>query len=386
MNRIYFKYIFSDLVGKGVPLITLLFLGSYLGSSQVEKVELIYLVQGLLINVLSFGQVHVYSRSLTFKNSSSNFYLLFAPTLFFLIISILFKNTVFFLASITALFQQVLNLTQINHNLNGKHIRQQTVDMLVGICFSIILILFVVNDFVDYRLKALTQLTSTILIILIFCKKTIKDLFKEISYKVGDINTKFIPYFFFSLIQWIILFFDKYNSRTYLQAYEADSFFLFTLMTNSLIVINLSVLKVIRNDIHKKKINIKNMAYIITRSTLFITFGSLFAFLFLFVIGEEILINYFVLNVLITILFSGFNYLLTFYLQGIEENKLSSRGLLIIGFSMVVLISINFLVFKSFLVFMVICIVTLLCLNIFLLKHVLTNKVNNNEIDIIRAK
>ena len=73
MKKEYFLYILSDIINKGVPLIVLLYLGISLESNEIRKTEHLFILQGLLINVFTFGQLHLYSKKLSYSKINSNF-------------------------------------------------------------------------------------------------------------------------------------------------------------------------------------------------------------------------------------------------------------------------------------------------------------------------
>jgi len=370
MNRNYLRYIISDLLSKGLPVITLLLLGATLASVEVKKVETIYQIQGLLINVLTFGQVYIYSRSLSFQNTQSNGYILYVGCLLFLIYGLVVSSPILILASIASIFQINYNLLQIKNNLIGELRIQQINDSLNGLLFSLTLILLVLFSGLNYYTKVLTQILA-IFFILLYFRKSIYFLNKELFQNPIRFDKNILTFIILSIIQWGILYFDKYSSREYLNSDQADSYFLFTLITSSGIVLNLSVLKAIRYRIHTNrklktsKISLKELLIIIS----IILIVSLGGIVFLQLIGEELLPLLFIMNIIVSVLFSVMNYLITVILQGVKNVTLKVNQLFYIFLFTLCLVFLNLFMIKSIEVYIVICITTLITINLLLYKN-----------------
>ena len=370
MNRNYLRYIISDLLSKGLPVITLLLLGATLSSVEVKKVESIYQIQGLLINVLTFGQVYIYSRSLSFQNTQSNGYILYLGCLLFLIYGLVVSSPILILASIASIFQINFNLLQIKNNLIGELRIQQINDSLYGLLFSLTLVLLVSFSGLNYYTKVLTQILA-IFFILLYFRKSIYFLNKELFQNPIRFDRNILTFLILSIIQWGILYFDKYSSREYLNSDQADSYFLFTLITSSGIVLNLSILKAIRYRIHTNrnlktsKISLKELLIIIS----IILIVSLGGIVFLQLIDEELLPLLFIMNIIVSILFSVMNYLITVILQGVINVTLKVNQLLYIFLFTLCLVFLNLFMIKSIEVYVAICMITLMIINLLLYKN-----------------
>ena len=377
MKKEYILYIISDILGKGIPVLALMYLSLSLSSSEVEKTELIYVLQGLFINVLTLGQVHQYSKSLSFPNIKSSYIILFGPCLIFLILGIFLGNTILFLASIASIFQLIINFTQIYNNILGSTQTQRFLEFLTGVFYAITIFVFFKIEYVDYKLKVFSQIISLIILVLIFRNIITRAFSYFVFFSLKDLKSAF-AFFLFSLSQWIILFFDKIAGRNLLLPEEADSYFFFSLITSTSVVINLSILKVERRRLHTIK-NTKIQDKLISTYPIFIKsilinlFFGLFGVIGLFISQKTLSINLIFLNTLIAILYTSYNYLTNFIVQGSDKNIISINFMSIFNLSLILSSFFIIYILNSFIAFLILLVVHLIYLQLFLIKTLKKN-------------
>ena len=377
MKKEYILYIISDILGKGIPVLALMYLSLSLSSSEVEKTELIYVLQGLFINVLTLGQVHQYSKSLSFPNIKSSYIILFGPCLIFLILGIFLGNTILFLASIASIFQLIINFTQIYNNILGSTQTQRFLEFLTGVFYAITIFVFFKIEYVDYKLKVFSQIISLIILVLIFRNIITRAFSYFVFFSLKDLKSAF-AFFLFSLSQWIILFFDKIAGRNLLLPEEADSYFFFSLITSTSVVINLSILKVERRKLHTIK-NTKIQHKLISTYPIFIKsilinlFFGLFGVIGLFISQKTLSINLIFLNTLIAILYTSYNYLTNFIVQGSDKNIISINFMSIFNLSLILSSFFIIYILNSFNAFLILLVVHLIYLQLFLIKTLKKN-------------
>ena len=102
MKRDTILYIISDILNKGIPILILFYLGVTLDDQDVSKLELIFVLQGLFINVFTFGQLHIYSKYLTYGQVKPSSLLMFGPILITAILAVILESPILFYASIAS--------------------------------------------------------------------------------------------------------------------------------------------------------------------------------------------------------------------------------------------------------------------------------------------
>ena len=369
-------YIVSDIINKGVPILTLFYLGFILKDEDVSKLELIYVLQGLFINVLTFGQLHIYSKYLSYSAIRPSFLLMLGPIFIFIIVGVLINSPILFYASLASLFQVIYNMTQIYNNIKGKMKDQRLIDMSSGFIYSLVVLLLFKINLIDYKLKVLSQIICLAFIFLIF-NKLIINAFKYISLQIKKTHKASIPFVLISLFQWLVLFFDKIAGREVLPIEISNSYFLFSLITNTGIVLNLSILKVVRRLLHNisdqtinKKIFFFKKYYILS---FIITIGSsLFGAIILTFLKKELPNLLIFLNTTISLLFTIFNYMMTFVIQGTHRLVLTNVFMLSINIFLILLSSISIYYLSNFNIFLVNISFILIFMNFFLIKKIKT--------------
>jgi O-antigen/teichoic acid export membrane protein len=374
MRRDTILYILSDIVSKGSPILVLFYLGVTLDDQDVSKLELIYVLQGLFINVFTFGQLHMYSKHLTYGQVKPSSLLMFGPMLITSILAVMLESPILLYASLASLMQSIYNMTQIYNNIKGEMKDQRLMDVSSGLIYSFVVFILFSLSLIDYKLKVLSQIICLLIVFVIF-RKLIKKSFNYVFHFISQQHKASLPFVLISLFQWLVLFFDKVAGREILPIETSNSYFLFSLITNTAIVFNLSILKVVRRLLHnmnefsiQKKLSSFKTYY-------FISFGlsvgsSVVGSLVLFILDKELSLKLIFLNTLICVLFTVFNYLMTFVIQGTNRIFLTNFHIVNINISLVLLCYISIYYLVSFEFFLLMIALILVFMNSFLMNKI----------------
>lgn len=367
-------YIVSDILNKGIPILILFYLGVVLEEKDVSKLELIYVLQGLFINVFTFGQLHIYSKYLTYDKIRPSILLMFGPAFIFMIFGILMTSPILFYASLASLFQSTYNMTQIYNNIKGEMYNQRLIDITSGFVYSLVVFVLFKLNLIDYKLKVLSQVICLLFILFIF-NKFIRKSFQYISFFINKNYKASIPFMLISLFQWLVLFFDKIAGREILDVEVSNSYFLFSLITNTGIVLNLSILKVVRRLLHNmteltinEKISSLKLYFLI--SFILCIGSSVFGSLVLVFLNKELSFKLILLNTFISLLFTAFNYLMAFLIQGTNRIILTKLFMFNINIILVLLSYVCIYYLASFDIFLLIIAFILVFMNSFLIKKI----------------
>ena len=374
MKRDTILYIISDILNKGIPILILFYLGVTLDDQDVSKLELIFVLQGLFINVLTFGQLHIYSKYLTYGQVKPSSLLMFGPILITAILAVILESPILFYASIASLIQSIYNMTQIYNNVKGEMKDQRLIDISSGLIYSLVVFILYNLNLIDYKLKVLSQIICLIIILIIF-NKLIKKSFKYIFHFINEQHKASIPFLLISLFQWLVLFFDKIAGREILPIETSNSYFLFSLITNTAIVLNLSILKIVRRLLHnmnefsiQRKLSSFKIYYLI--SFILSVGSSIFGSLVLVFLNKELSFKLILLNTFISLLFTVFNYLMAFIIQGTNRTVLTKFFMFNINIFLVLLSYISIYYLASFEFFLLIISLILIFMNLYLIKKI----------------